>query len=123
MKDITDFEDIKLLVDSFYQKVLSDAVIGYIFTDVVQLNWEHHIPVMYNFWETTLLGRVSYKGNPMQVHKGLNIKEKLTSEHFNQWLRLFNETVDEHFQGEKSDLAKQRALSIATMIQIKISQA
>jgi hemoglobin len=121
-KDIENRKDIETLVDSFYQKVIKDRTIGYIFNEVVKLDWEKHIPTMYDFWETTLFHRAIYKGNPMRIHVDLHAKETLKKAHFDQWLLLFNETVDELFQGEKSNLAKTRALSIATVMQIKIHQ-
>ncbi len=121
LKYIEERKDIELLVDSFYKKVLKDEVIGYIFTEVVKLDWEHHIPTMYDFWETTLLHKTSYKGNPMKVHLDLNKKERLRKEHFERWVQLFSETLNEHFYGEKAELAKTRALSIATMMQVKIA--
>ena len=122
-KDIENRKDIELLVDTFYKKVLKDKTIGYIFNKVAKIDWEKHLPLMYNFWETTILHKASYKGNPMKIHIDLNVKEPLKKEHFDQWLSMFNETVDELFHGEKAELAKTRALSIATVIQIKIHQA
>jgi hemoglobin len=119
-KDIENRNDIKKLVDEFYKKVLEDETIGYIFNDVVKINLEKHMPLMYDFWETTLFHKAVYKGNPMKIHMKLNEKEALTKAHFNQWLALFNETVDELFYGEKAELAKTRALSIATVMQFKI---
>ena len=41
-KDITSREAIELLVNSFYDKVKQDDVIGFIFTDVAQVNWEKY---------------------------------------------------------------------------------
>lgn len=122
-KDIETREDIEILVDSFYKKVLKDETIGYIFKDVANINLEKHMPTMYDFWETTLFHRSVYKGNPMSIHLKLNKKEQLRKGHFDQWLALFNETVDELFQGEKAELAKTRGLSIATVMQIKIHEA
>ena len=122
-KDIENRKDIELLVDTFYKKVLKDKTIGYIFNKVAKIDWEKHLPLMYNFWETTILHKASYKGNPMKIHIDLNVKEPLKKEHFDQWLSMFNETVDELFHGEKAELAKTRAVSIATVIQIKIHQA
>ncbi|MEJ7676618.1 MAG: hypothetical protein WKG06_01825 [Segetibacter sp.] len=46
--------------------------------------------------------------------------KKLQRKDFERWLQLFNKTVDDLFEGEKAELAKQRALSIATVMQIKI---
>jgi len=122
MNDIKTREDVILMVDSFYKKVLKDDTIAYLFTDIAKVNWETHMPIMYNFWETTLFHKAIYKGNPMKVHVDLNKKVVLKKEHFDQWLSMFNATVNELFVGEKAELAKTRALSIATVMQIKIHQ-
>jgi hemoglobin len=119
-KNIENREDIKLLVDNFYQKVKADPVIGLIFTEIVKINWEQHLPVMYDFWENTLFYTGGYNGNPMEIHQRLNQQILLKAEHFRQWINLFTSTVDELFTGEKAVLAKQRAISIATVMQIKI---
>ena len=122
MQTLTDKTAIKLLVDSFYKKAVSDPKIGHFFTEVVQLDFEKHMPTMYDFWETTLFHQASYKGNPMQVHKALNNKSSMQKAHFDQWLKLWVETVDELFEGPNAEVAKQRATSIATMMHIKVSQ-
>ena len=121
-KDIENKDDIKFLVDSFYKKVLSNDIIGFIFNDVAKINFHDHMPKMYDFWATTLLQSNSYNGNPMIIHLDLHKKIPLKKVHFDEWLRLFNETVNELFHGETAELAKTRALSIATVMQIKISQ-
>ncbi len=121
-KDIISREDIETLIDSFYKKVIKDDTIGYFFNEVVKLDWEKHIPIMYDFWETTLFHSAIYKGNPMKIHVDLHNKVPLKKAHFDQWLSMFNETVDELYYGEKANLAKTRALSIATVMQIKIHQ-
>ena len=119
-KDIRTREDIELLINSFYEKVKSDPVIGYIFTDVVKVNWNKHLPVMYSFWENTIFFTGGYSGNPMEIHKRLNQRVPLKAEFFERWTALFTDTVDEMFAGEKASLAKQRAISIAVVMQIKI---
>lgn len=58
----------------------------------------------------------------MQPHLVLNQKSPIENHHFDAWLRYFNETVDELFDGEKAFFAKERALSIATVMKIKIKQ-
>jgi hemoglobin len=84
--DINKSEDIRTLIDSFYDKVKSDEVIGYIFNDVAQVDWVRHLPRMYAFWEFLLLGKDTYQGNPMEVHQKLHQQIKLTEQHFDQWL-------------------------------------
>jgi hemoglobin len=119
-KDIATKADIELLVNSFYDKVKTDPVIGYIFTDIVKVNWQKHLPVMYTFWENALFYTGSYTGNPMELHKHLHRVMPLKVEHFRQWNKLFTATVDSLFSGEKALLAKQRAISISNVMQIKI---
>ena len=119
-KDIEDRKDIELLVNSFYEKIKTDQVIGFIFTDIVKVNWEKHLPIMYDFWENAIFYTGTYSGNPMNLHNHLHHIRPLTSKHFEQWTKLFNETVDERFKGENAKLIKQRALSISTVMQLKI---
>ncbi|CAN5800215.1 group III truncated hemoglobin [soil metagenome] len=119
-KDIENLEDIKLLVNSFYDKVKADATIGYIFNDIAKVNWVKHLPVMYNFWENVIFFTGSYSGNPMTAHVKMHSVVNFTPEHFEHWLKLFTATVDELFAGDKAELAKQRATSIATVMQLKI---
>lgn len=119
-KDIETKSDIELLVKTFYDTVKKDSVIGFIFTDVAKVNWEKHLPMMYGFWENTLFYTGNYSGNPMRVHKNLNHVTPLKPEYFDQWNKLFTDTVDDLFSGEKALLAKQRALSISTVMKIKI---
>lgn len=119
-KDIANKKDIKKLVDAFYEKVRKDPVIKHFFSDVVNVDWDKHLPIMYKFWENVLFYTGNYTGNPMIQHKAIHAKSQMTMEHFQQWTSLFNETVNELFEGEKAETIKQRAANIATVMQIKI---
>lgn len=116
-RDITNMNDIRDLVNIFYEKVKKEASLAEYFTGV---NWEQHLPVMYLFWENTLFFTGTYQGNPMNTHMALHNRHPLKAELFDVWLNLFCGTVDELFKGEKAELAKQRAVSIATIMKIKI---
>lgn len=119
-KDIQNRGDIELLVNSFYEKVKADPIIGYIFNDIAHVNWADHLPRMYDFWEHILFQTNSYAGNPMRVHEALNKRVALQPAHFTRWKELFLETVNDLFEGDMAELARQRALSIATVMQIKM---
>ena len=121
-KDIENREDIIRMVNNFYEKVKPDKTISYFFSQVAGIDWEKHLPVMYNFWENIIFHVGGYTGNPMKHHIDLHQKSPMKKEHFNRWIELFNETVDELFEGEKAEQAKLRALSIATVMQINIAQ-
>ena len=120
--DILNRGDIERLIINFYTKAREDKVIGHFFNEVIPIDWAHHIPKICDFWETTLLGSSIYTGNPMQAHLKLNQLSAIKKEHFDRWLALFQETLDELFSGEKAALASQRAISIAMVIQIKLAQ-
>ena len=119
-KDIESRKDIELLVDSFYDKVVQDDLIGHIFNDIAEVDWNKHLPKMYDFWETILFGQKGFKGNPMEVHFRINIIHPLEQQHFERWQHLFNLTIDEHFSGSTAELAKQKARSIAELMLIKM---
>jgi hemoglobin len=121
-KDIANREDLLILLTQFYNKLLADKSISYLFTDVAKIDLHHHLDILVNFWQSVLFQSDTYRKNAMQPHMILHQKSPLQKHHFETWLRYFNETVDELFEGEKASLAKERALSIATVMQIKISQ-
>ena len=118
--DIETRKDIELLVDRFYEKVLHNDRIKHFFTDVAHIDLKAHLPTMYNFWETLLLGSYSYKGQPIDIHMALNRQSTLSKEHFDAWLGLWKETIDEHFSGPKADEAKARAESVSNLMMYKI---
>jgi hemoglobin len=123
MNDIQNQEDLYLLVDNFYKKLLSDQSIAYIFTDVVKINILEHLPILVTFWSQAILGTGGYTNNLTQLHLNINSKEYLSPELFKIWLNHFNTTVDEHFKGENSEKIKTQALNIATVLQIKIENS
>jgi hemoglobin len=119
--DIENRSHIQLLIDSFYDKVRKDDIIGYIFNDVAQVDWPHHLPRMYDFWEDVVFQSGKFAGNPMTVHLQLHQRTSLKPEHFSRWLQLFTQTTDELFEGNNAALIKQRANSIAAIMQAKLS--
>jgi hemoglobin len=113
MNDIETRNDIIHLVDSFYEKVRGDELLAPIFA---HLDWSKHMPTMYNFWASMILGENTYQGNPFQKH----IPLKIDSTHFDQWLKLFHETVDQNFEGFNALELKSRSLSIAKLFQHRL---
>jgi len=121
MKDIQNQGDLYLLVDEFYKKLLADPAISYIFTDVVKIKLETHLPILVTFWSQAILGTGGYYNNLTQLHLDVNQKSYLSPELFKIWLHHFYEAVDQNFAGEKAEKIKTQALSIATILQIKIA--
>jgi hemoglobin len=118
--DITNKSDIKLLVDTFYDKVKANSTIGNIFNDIAKVDWQYHLPKMYSFWASLLLDEHSFSGNPMLKHIELSKLTPMTEIQFSEWLLLFTQTTDELFEGKKADEAKTRAANIARLMLHKI---
>jgi hemoglobin len=114
--DISNFEDIVLFVDSFYSKVNQDELIGPIF-DAVITDWNPHLAKMYDFWNAVLFGVAGFKGNPFAMHAPLPLQKV----HFERWLLLFEQTIDEHFSGALADETKKKAGMMAELFLSKLS--
>lgn len=121
LPDLRGRADVEQLVRGFYAQAIADDVIGYLFTEVARLDLEHHLPVMYDFWDSILFGTRAYRGNPMQVHMVLNQKAPLMAEHFARWLRIWNATVDAGYSGPVAERAKEKAGYIAASMQIRLA--
>ncbi len=120
MKDITSRKDLEFLMKTFYKEVFSNPHIGMFFTEIAKINLEEHLPEIVDFWEQQLFRKGNYKKNVLQIHKNLNDKKKLEEVHFQTWLSIFQKTVDNNYKGTNAELIKTRALSIATVMRIKI---
>ncbi len=108
-KDIENLKDIQYLVDAFYAKVKLDSFIGPFFNSRLEGRWEMHHRKLYRFWHTVLLRRPDYFGDPVPMH--LNMA--LTRDHFDQWLMIWTETIDEMYEGEIAERAKFRGKTMA----------
>ncbi len=120
-RDIESRLDIESLITNFYDEVKRDPVISIIFTEIVPLDWDHHIPLIVDFWETILLDKPVYKRNAMDVHYKLNNIYPLKKEHFDSWLSLFYATLDRLFKGPLVELAKKRSRDIAGLMMYKMN--
>ena len=113
LTDITSDDDIHLMVHTFYDRVRKDPDLGSVFEAHIRGNWDPHLNRMCDFWSTIILYTKKYQGDPMSKHFPLPLNNVL----FGKWLTLFNTTVDELFAGEHAQTAKNRAASIANIMQ------
>lgn len=122
-KDIENRNDIYLLVKTFYGKLMSDPVMRDFFEEFKEpTHLETHLQTLVDFWSNILFYTGEYRKNAMQPHLDLQAQKPFKKIHFEHWLSSFNKSVDELFHGEITHVAKSRALSIATVMQIKISE-
>ena len=126
MHDITDVADIRILVHAFYKKVLNDDLLSPIFNQLVEESqWCGHLKIMVSFWQTNILFEQTYKGNPIQVHIKANaeVNHSITQKHFDRWLQLWRQTIEENFQGKNADVTKSRAKDMGKFILYKMGES
>lgn len=116
MTDILNLEDVKKLVDAFYGKVRENNLLAPVFNERIKDRWPEHLEKMYTFWQTILLEERTYFGSPFPPHAKLPVEHA----HFEEWMKLFTQTIDELFIGEKAKEAKWRAGKMAEMFEYKI---
>lgn len=122
MGDIESRADILFVLRKFYEKLLGDTDINYFFTRITTIDQhlEEHLEIITTFWEQSIFLKGGYANNMFQIHKELHHKQAFTKTHFEIWLRHFNTTIDAHFKGKFAEQMKTHALSMATVMQIKL---
>lgn len=121
--DIQNRADVSLLVNTFYDKIRKHPELGPIFNGIIT-DWDSHLELLTDFWETQLFLKRKYHGNPVIAHQEVDDKMDgtITSEHFGQWINLWFETLDALFDGERAWIAKNRAQKMSTMLYMQIYQ-
>lgn len=113
LRDVSNRTDIEEIVASFYDLVLKDPIVGFIFTDIAKIDLEHHLPIIVNFWCDSMLRENNYFGNPLKKHLEITEEMPLRPGHFTRWLYLFNKTIDERFAGNMAEQMKGKAEMVA----------
>ncbi|EWH13421.1 group III truncated hemoglobin [Cellulophaga lytica] len=123
--ELTTKENVFLLVSSFYDKIRKDETLGPIFNGIIT-DWDHHLQHLTNFWSNQLfIERGTYKGNPIAVHNKVDnyTNNTINEMHFGIWLNYWLETLDELFEGDNVNIAKNRARNMGSNIHIHIFNA
>ncbi|MDQ7046159.1 MAG: group III truncated hemoglobin [Sulfurovum sp.] len=108
-------ENIRTLVMSFYAKIINDDVVGPFFIaklgeDIKSEVWQTHLEVIIGFWTSLALGKPRYTGSLFLPHTKLG---EVKRETFEQWLKLFAETLDEVYIEAIAEKFKERSMIIA----------
>ncbi len=111
-----DEDVIRTLVDAFYTRIRSDAVLGPVFAARIS-DWGPHLEQMYAFWSSVTLMTGRYHGRPMPKHAPLPVD----GAHFDRWLGLFAETAREVCAPAAADLFLERARTIAESLELGIA--
>ncbi len=122
MNDVINRDDIHDIVHRFYQVMLVDPIVGYIFTDVAKIHLESHLPIIVDFWEDALFDTKNYRGNTLQKHLDIHQQLNLKPGHFTRWLHLFDRAVGHQHKGENADRMIRIAERVAKTIAASLNQ-
>lgn len=121
LPDLNDRNDIIRLVDGFYERIRSDEKLGPVFEEIAQVDWETHLPKMYDFWDTVMFRSGTFRGDPIAAHKKLGPLTDMSQATFDHWLDLFRATVSELFAGEKAEHIVRCAEDMANVLYSKVN--
>ena len=121
--DLTDREGIVLLVNGFYERIRADDQLGPIFSDVAKVDWDSHLPRMYDFWDPVMFRSGTFRGNPLTAHAKLAPHTDMSRAKFDHWLTLFRETVAALFEGENAEHIVRCAEDMANVLHSKINNS
>lgn len=120
--DISSLQDINFIITKFYDKLLADSKMIPFFEEIVAQNHlEEHIKIISDFWNDILFDTVTYSNNVMQKHLDKNAIVQFKKEHFAIWVSYLFSTIDNYFEGENAHNMKNRARSIATVMELKMN--
>lgn len=112
-RDVDTPEDVDVLVRTFYGAVVQDDLLGPLFEEVAQVDWAEHLPKLSAFWCRALFGTPGYIGNPYARHREVHVRSPFSAAHFDRWLDLFEETIDERWAGPNAEIMKELASNVA----------
>ena len=121
-KDISNRKDLYKVVSDFYSFLFQSETLSHFFDSFRQEEvLEEHLSTLVDFWDNTLFYSGTYNKNAMKPHFKINEEKGLSASDFEEWLGLFRKAVDDNFSGINSETIKNRAVSIATVMRLKMN--
>lgn len=115
LPDIRTEADINTLINTFYDKVGLDELLGPLFQADAQVHWPQPLVTMRAFWKRVLLGTGGQDGWPLPSSVALPAR----GEYFQRWRQLFMAAVEANFTGPIAEAAKATAQEVARRFEYK----
>ncbi|MGB3465198.1 MAG: group III truncated hemoglobin [Cyclobacteriaceae bacterium] len=119
--DITSREDLELVVNDFYKKLINEAFVGKFFKHGVS-KWSSHIKHVVDYWDSRIFSADTYDKSVLPIHIDIDKRFGNTFEpkHFSEWVGFWNHCIDRRFHGDNATLAKEIASRMAENIYKKM---
>jgi hemoglobin len=111
---------LKQLVESFYDRVRADRLIGPVFNDAIA-DWPDHLEKLQAFWSSVMLTSGRYKGQPLPAH--IRHGARIDAAAFDRWLALWGQVTGEMFDPAIAARFQDKAARIAESLQLGIQFA
>ena len=108
---------LKRLVETFYERVRTDALIEPVFNDAIG-DWPEHLKKLQAFWSSVMLTSGRYKGQPLPAH--IRHGARIDGVAFERWLDLWKQVTDEQFEPAVAARFQEKAGRIAESLQLGI---
>lgn len=122
MRDLDAPEAIDALVERFYARVLRDPLLAPLFTEVAGINLHEHLPRIKAYWYKMLLGAPGYRRSMMAKHRAVDARRRFEACHYERWLLLFEEALDEGARGPVTERARGLARRIVGNMRRNLEQ-
>lgn len=109
---------LEAVVDSFYDRVRRDALIGPIFNSAIA-DWPEHLEKLQSFWSSVMLTSGRYKGRPLPAH--IKHADAISPESFERWLTIWRETTNELLDPQSASALQKKAGRIAESLSLGIA--
>jgi hemoglobin len=117
MHKMIDEAALKQLIETFYERVRADPLIGPVFLDAVG-DWPEHLEKLQAFWSSVMLTSGRYKGQPLPAH--IRHGARIDQAAFDRWLALWRQVTDEMFEPAIAARFHEKAERIAESLQLGI---
>jgi hemoglobin len=110
-------EALQQLVETFYERVREDELIGPVFESAVD-DWPEHLRTLQAFWSSVMLTSGRYKGRPLPAH--IQLSHAISPASFERWLSLWRETTEALLEPASAAALQEKAGRIAESLALGI---
>lgn len=121
--DLASREEVAEFVTRFYREIAQDQRFHHYFETIANVNWKAHTSLLTDFWTDLLFPEISTEATHasehmpgkelIEAHRWLHEASSFDDALFDQWLDIFDTTLDEGWSGPRTEQVRSRGRGIA----------